>query len=510
VSSYYIAPPTVQNNEVVEKELDEIHLFDTASERVDILRNELNRLCQLYYSGMFFSLFPIFPDPRNIEGSLIFCVCTEHAFDISLKFAFSFPSSRPSAEQLEVDFKFNLCRRYPDRVLFISKDDSSIFCIRCMVTDCWIPQHECIASRLVSRKNRDRDEMNDDFSVGPDGCTGDQSGILWAQGIETAFSNNGVCLMYDPLVQKWKFFVLNPQLSDRTICFSSNRVVRFRDVDGKPLNFGGSGLPSLKLLMFHAKNAISDARDMIESGEWSRPSHWGTVETLNSMVDDSEHRFYQGSEHVNHWQRSQAEFAQPAAQQNNVRSVAKVRGLRKGAPHTGSSPSPANTVFSAPPLQVDRTASAASSDSESSDTAAVKSKYVEFYARIKVLQSQSKFVKAATSQLAAGATIHNAVVAPLNVVSKSNRSRSTSLSQNPRHGPAQLTRPGTDLANTTNPAPAQLLVPHRPNSGNVASRGGLMSPTVSSTMRSAPLRRPVASGSSTQKPQANGKMSFQK
>ena len=487
VSIPYTAPETEEIDKIV-KELGSLSLPD--SEQAGILRNELLRLRKFHYSSMIFSLFPCFP--RNIERS--YCR-TEPAHDTIAKLVFHSSSSRTSGEQDA--FKFGLCERYPDRVKFISLDNSN-FLIRCMITDCWLPRNECIAGHIFARQYRNL--MCEVVAVGPNVIRDDQNGMLWARGIETAFSCNEVCLMYNPLEQKLIFFVLNSNLLDQVICFSSNQVIKFKDVDGKPLDFGG--LPSLRLLMLHAKSAIRQTRQKIEYSQWEKPSHWDTVETLNSMMQDAADRLCQDSGQVN--QRSPEVFAQSAAEPAHARSAAKLLKLFQDLPPYLS---PSDEVFKA--CLLSRTASSASSGSPSSGSK--NSNLGDFRARIENGQSQLIAAKAASSQLAVATGSNSAAVAPSAVAARASVSTSSnSCFQNRRQGPVQPTRASSMIRavaappGTTDRAPAQPLVPHRPRSAHVVSRGGLMTPTFSSTMHRVSQTRPAALDVS-QQPKANKK-----
>jgi hypothetical protein len=109
--------------------------------------------------------------------------------------------------------------------------------------------------------------------------------MLWATAIEIAFSQDEVCLLYNPFGKQLMFFVLNPELQDQVICRDGNRSITFGEVDGKVLNLDVTSLPRLRFVLQHAKHAVVRARSQIEQG-LSKPRHWDTVTTLQSMMQD--------------------------------------------------------------------------------------------------------------------------------------------------------------------------------------------------------------------------------
>jgi hypothetical protein len=280
--------------------------------------------------------------------------------------------------------------------------------------------------------------------------------------------------MYNPLEQKLMFFVLSSLLLGQEICCSTNDAITFGKVDGKALDFDVSRLPSLRLLMLHAKHAIYDTREKIRMTQWGAPPNWDTLETLNSMMEDAAYRLCQDSDYVD--QDSPEVFAQSAAryQAENPESVAKSLGnvrLRSSL---------CDDVFHIPPPP--KSPSSASSGSHSSGKSRAMA-CEEFLARI---ESQSYVAKVAASQSAvASDSICSAVVAPSAVAAHASEwTRSSSFLTNLRPGSVQwqpalssTARPGT-----TDPASAHPPAPPRPLFSVVASRGGLTtSPHVSST-----------------------------
>jgi hypothetical protein len=194
-----------------------------------------------------------------------------------------------------------------------------------MVTDCWLPNHECIAAHMFPRHFHNiisevvlffrRVDIN---SV--------RNGMLWATAIETAFSQNEVCLLYNPFGQKLMFFVLNPELQDQVICRDGNLPITFGKVDGKVLDIDAKKLPRLRLVLQQANRAIFQTRSMIESGERNLPPrHWDTVTTLQSMMQDDSIRLVRDPDvALENSVEVFAKYLSPSHHEPGIRKLAKI------------------------------------------------------------------------------------------------------------------------------------------------------------------------------------------
>lgn len=83
-----------------------------------------------------------------------------------------------------------------------------------------------------------------------------RNGLLWAKSIEKAFSSFQACIVYNPLIQKLIFLVVDASIMNEPLHVKKRH---FKDVHSKPLNIPRDKFPSLRLLLSHASCAIDHA-----------------------------------------------------------------------------------------------------------------------------------------------------------------------------------------------------------------------------------------------------------
>jgi hypothetical protein len=263
-----------------------------------------------------------------------------------------------------------------------------------MITDCWLPPKQCKAAHIFPRKLK---SSFSDVIGGQSDINDVRNCMLWANAIETAFSNNEACLMYNPLQQKLMFFLLNPALSDLVVCRNQDHTVRFSDIDGKSLDIDVGQLPRLRLLAFHANAAIDQTRKCIDVGLYQAPRHWNTLETLQTITSDAAQRLCENPSAIN---ENSPDYFAKSLESSDVEFLKRLQNSNSMPPDQLQVPF---ELFSAPDLEYakaksgSQTSASTSTYQESpssqtsvsmtaSENAAALNNFLE---DIKLLQSQS-------------------------------------------------------------------------------------------------------------------------
>jgi hypothetical protein len=176
---------------------------------------------------------------------------------------------RSQHEQQE--FKERLINYYSRRGFFSNK-------IKCMVTDEWHPMNHVIASHIW--KQRTHGAGLQVFLLERSDIISARNGLLLLKSIEERFDIKHLCIIYDPITSEFRVKVLNPNIMDNTIEFSTKT---FRDIDGSKLQHPKKKYPFRRLLSFHARCAFKFARQ----SEWISADDEAQFEPYHALSENA-------------------------------------------------------------------------------------------------------------------------------------------------------------------------------------------------------------------------------
>ena len=129
--------------------------------------------------------------------------------------------------------------------------------VKCMMTNEWHKRDFIIAEHIWKQKMHDGRGLCH-FNLKQEDASSPRNGILMLKAIEDRFTVKHICLIYISTRQVFIIKVLDPSIMDRKI---TNSNKRFRDINGAKLCHPAGCFPFRRLLSFHAKLALKEARE---------------------------------------------------------------------------------------------------------------------------------------------------------------------------------------------------------------------------------------------------------